>query len=240
MALSLDPYVHGTQDPYPSELKSHLHNIRSGQNARNRWFDKGITLIVENNGRAGMMGEHSPVDALVPSIVADYSLSADIESDTEWAPLEPFESATASSAPRGWERLDWEIDDHIVQECVQAENRAKAVIADSDDDVLLFAHYGTDWIKGKGKPLTFSVCHKLLMSFAPGHKAVLPPDAYIQMAMQLAWYRTRGTFTATYETALTRLFLHGRTETIRTLTKESRQFVLAMCDKSTSVSIDPP
>ena len=66
-------------------------------------------------------------------------------------------------------------------------------------------------------------------------KAVLPPDAYIQMAMQLAWYRTRGFFTATYETALTRLFLHGRTETIRTLTKASRQFVLAMCDSSTSV-----
>lgn len=66
--------------------------------------------------------------------------------------------------------------------------------------------------------------------------ARLPPDAYIQMALQLAWYRTRGEFTATYETALTRLFKHGRTETIRTLSTDSRAWVLAMADPSTSVS----
>ena len=67
--------------------------------------------------------------------------------------------------------------------------------------------------------------------------ALLSPDAYIQMALQLAWYRTHGTFTATYETALTRLFEHGRTETIRALTAESRQFVLSMCDPNTSVRL---
>lgn len=67
-------------------------------------------------------------------------------------------------------------------------------------------------------------------------KAKLSPDAYIQMAMQLAWYRTRGDFTATYETALTRFFLHGRTETIRTLSAESREFVLAMCKDEIPVS----
>ena len=60
--------------------------------------------------------------------------------------------------------------------------------------------------------------------------ARLSPDAFIQMALQLAWYRTRGEFTATYETALTRLFKHGRTETIRTLSADSRAWVLAMAD----------
>ena len=59
------------------------------------------------------------------------------------------------------------------------------------------------------------------------------------MVMQLAWYRTRGTFTATYETALTRIFQRGRTETIRTLSTESRAFVYAMLDSSTSVSVFP-
>jgi hypothetical protein len=55
------------------------------------------------------------------------------------------------------------------------------------------------------------------------------------MAMQLAWYRSRKTFTATYETALTRMFNKGRTETIRTFTNESRAFVLAMNDPEVSV-----
>ena len=63
------------------------------------------------------------------------------------------------------------------------------------------------------------------------------PDAYIQMTMQLAWYLSMGEFTATYETALTRMFNKGRTETIRTLTQESRSFVLAMLDYLSSVSV---
>jgi hypothetical protein len=65
------------------------------------------------------------------------------------------------------------------------------------------------------------------------------PDAYIQQALQLAYYTNRGEFTAVYETALTRLFKHGRTETIRSFTTESRAFVLAMMDPSSSVCHPP-
>lgn len=63
----------------------------------------------------------------------------------------------------------------------------------------------------------------------------LSPDAFIQMAIQLAWYRTRGEFTATYETVLTRMFKHGRTETLRTLSRESRLWVLKMLDPRSDV-----
>ena len=66
-------------------------------------------------------------------------------------------------------------------------------------------------------------------------KALLSPDAYIQMALQLAWYKCRGEFTATYETALTRMFAKGRTETIRTFTSDSRAWVLSMVDLRSSV-----
>lgn len=55
------------------------------------------------------------------------------------------------------------------------------------------------------------------------------------MALQLAWHRTRGEFTATYETVLTRLFKHGRTETIRALSADSRAWVLAMDDPHSPV-----
>jgi len=67
------------------------------------------------------------------------------------------------------------------------------------------------------------------------NSAGLSPDAYVQMALQLAWYKTRGNFTAIYETALTRSFDKARTETIRTLTGDSRAWVLSMMDKSTTV-----
>lgn len=63
------------------------------------------------------------------------------------------------------------------------------------------------------------------------------PDAYVQMALQLAWYKDQGYMTATYETASLRLFKHGRTDVIRTLSDPSRDFVKAMCDPSASVCV---
>lgn len=58
------------------------------------------------------------------------------------------------------------------------------------------------------------------------------------MALQLAWYKTRGEFTATYETVLTRMFKHGRTETLRTFTTDSRAWVLAMMDPHSLVGVE--
>ncbi|KAI0951280.1 hypothetical protein AcW1_008362 [Taiwanofungus camphoratus] len=212
-ALSLDHYTyvlpgssHAPSPPPDSvpEVTAHRHNIRSGDSSRpahNRWFDKPFTVIVESNTRSGVLGEHSPCDALVPSIVAEYAVVQGID---ELA----FEKGGRDVAG-GWERLDWVVDEHIDRECVAAEERARAIVADSDDGFLWYTTYGADWIKNTAR---------------------LSPDAYVQMAIQLAWYRTRGCFTATYETALTRLFKNGRTETIRTLTADSRAFVLAMVD----------
>jgi carnitine O-palmitoyltransferase 1, liver isoform len=60
------------------------------------------------------------------------------------------------------------------------------------------------------------------------------PDAYIQMALQLAYYRDFGKFSLTYEASMTRLFREGRTETVRSCTIESAAWVKAMEDKSVS------
>ena len=51
------------------------------------------------------------------------------------------------------------------------------------------------------------------------------PDAYVQMAMQLATYRLWGEQAGTYEATQVRPFLHGRTETARTVSTESAAFV---------------
>ncbi|EIN09804.1 acyltransferase ChoActase/COT/CPT [Punctularia strigosozonata HHB-11173 SS5] len=228
-AISLDAYTHIHPTPPLSsnpelqlntraELDAHLHNTRSGRGALNRWFDKGFTLIVESNTRAGVMGEHSPVDALAPSIVAEYALVDPLPPnlvgslENEWlGDLDHSDYADVQG--EDWTRLDWETDETIEQACAEAQSRAEAIIADSDDSVLHFSEYGADWIKSVAR---------------------LSPDAYIQQALQLAFHAHRGTFTAVYETALTRLFDRGRTETIRAFTTDSRAFVLAMADPSSS------
>jgi carnitine O-acetyltransferase len=69
--------------------------------------------------------------------------------------------------------------------------------------VQSFQGYGSDYIK----------------------KAGFSPDAYVQMAMQLATYRLWGEQVGTYESTQVRPFLHGRTETTRTVSEQSNAFV---------------
>ena len=63
----------------------------------------------------------------------------------------------------------------------------------------------------------------------------LSPDAYIQMALQLAYFRDAGKFCLTYEASMTRLFREGRTETVRSCTMESAAFARSMDDPNISV-----
>jgi len=225
-------HVH-PRTPTQIELDSHLHTIRgTSQNVSNRFFDKTFTLIVDPSTRAGAAGEHSPVDALVPSIVAEYGV-------VEGVDVGSFRttSASASADEPGWERLDWVGDDMIWKECQDATRRANAIMENSDDSVLWFEKYGSNWIKGVGMLFSIPLVNIMLNGTYSTGGYRLSPDAYIQMAMQLAWYKTRNEFTATYETVLTRMFKQGRTETLRSFSVESRQWVLSMVDPKATVHI---
>lgn len=54
------------------------------------------------------------------------------------------------------------------------------------------------------------------------------PDAFCQVAMQLATYRLFGEQVGTYEATQVRTFLHGRTEVTRAVSTESEAFVKIM------------
>ncbi|KAG8822644.1 hypothetical protein FRC17_009501, partial [Serendipita sp. 399] len=114
-----------------------------------------------------------------------------------------------------WRQLQWNLDHHIIAECQRVAQEAKAIVDDSDDSQLWFEDYGVGWIRGTAK---------------------LSPDAFIQMALQLAWMKDQRKPTAVYETASTRMFLHGRTEVIRSFSKESLAFIRAMDDETATVS----
>lgn len=171
--------------PAQSSLDSHLHTIRgTAQNVSNRFYDKTFTLIVDPSTRAGASGEHSPVDALVPSIVAEYGIvqGVDVNSFHSRAP-EPNEVDGL-----GWNRLDWVADDKIWKECRMATDRANAIIEDSDDSVLWFENFGTDWIKEIGasnvsthQPLPILLWNRWLQTFSRrfysnGYAARVVPD----------------------------------------------------------------
>lgn len=80
------------------------------------------------------------------------------------------------------------------------------LVDDHELQVTSFQGYGSNFIKKNG----FS------------------PDAYIQMAIQLATYRLFGKQVATYESTQVRTFLHGRTEVARSVSPASQAFVETM------------
>jgi len=62
--------------------------------------------------------------------------------------------------------------------------------------------------------------------------AKLSPDGFCQMALQLAYYMIYNTLCLTYESSHTRIFRHGRTETVRSASNEALAFVKSMVDDS--------
>ncbi|PWZ00834.1 acyltransferase ChoActase/COT/CPT [Testicularia cyperi] len=175
----------------------------AGRGGHNRWFDKALSIVVEPNGRAGIMGEHSPCDALIPSIICDFAAAEPCPAPGAELPADLSSQGEAA----GWKKLEWVVDEQTKKSIAQSEQGALQAAKDSDIRTLWYDEYGADWIKKVGKHA---------------------PDAYLQMALQLAFAKAHGHQVSTYETASTRLFKHGRTDVIRSFSDEAYSFVRAV------------
>ena len=149
---SLSSHQHARTTTHQNALDSHVHTIRgTTQNVSNRFFDKPFTIIIDPSTRAGASGEHSPVDALVPSIVAEYGIVQGVDGEA----FELRRTGVNEVDGKGWERLDWVADEKMWKECRAATERANAIINNSDDSVLWFDNFGSSWIKSFGLFLFF-------------------------------------------------------------------------------------
>jgi carnitine O-acetyltransferase len=114
-------------------VDAQIRNVATGiDGGRNRWFDKAISVTIENTGRGGIMGEHSPVDALIPSIAVEYVLGEPVD---ESKFTSTSSSAAESSSGKGWE----------------CQGRNRKLIEDSDASQLWWGEYGVEWIKKHGE-----------------------------------------------------------------------------------------
>lgn len=202
----------------PRSVDAHARNTSgAGRSGHNRWYDKALTLSVEPNGRAGIMGEHSPCDALIPSIVADYAAAEPCPAPGTPFPPTAGRNEAGDSVP-SWKKLFWHVDEQTKASIASAKVKARAIAANSDIRTLWFDEYGAEWMKKIGKQ---------------------SPDAFIQMALQLAYAAIAGHQTATYETASTRLYKHGRTDVIRSFSREAYNFVRAVRQGKSSKELYP-
>lgn len=106
------------------------------------------------------------------------------------------------------QKLRFNITPEVKRDIEKAKQNMNIMVHDLDVKVVLFSHFGKNVPK----------------------QHHLSPDAFIQMALQLAYFRMYNICCSTYESASLRMFKYGRTEGVRVTTIDSLQFVLSMVD----------
>ncbi|ROV97735.1 hypothetical protein VMCG_07396 [Cytospora schulzeri] len=181
----------------------------------NRWYDK-LQIIVCKNGSAGINFEHTGVDGhtvlrfasdVYTDTILRFARTINGQAPTLWASTSPDPSkrdpdsfGDVNTTPH---KLEWDMTPELKIAVRFAETRLADLIEQNEFQCLDFQGYGKNFITSMG----FS------------------PDAFVQMAFQAAYYGLYGRVECTYEPAMTKMYLHGRTEAVRTISQESVNFV---------------
>uniref|UniRef100_Q92523-4 Isoform 4 of Carnitine O-palmitoyltransferase 1, muscle isoform n=1 Tax=Homo sapiens TaxID=9606 RepID=Q92523-4 len=177
-------------------------------NCYNRWFDKSFTLISFKNGQLGLNAEHAWADAPIIGHLWEFVLGTDSFHLGYTETGHCLGKPNPALAPPT--RLQWDIPKQCQAVIESSYQVAKALADDVELYCFQFLPFGKGLIK----------------------KCRTSPDAFVQIALQLAHFRDRGKFCLTYEASMTRMFREGRTETVRSCTSESTAFVQAMMEGS--------
>uniref|UniRef100_A0A674D8P6 Carnitine O-palmitoyltransferase 1, muscle isoform n=1 Tax=Salmo trutta TaxID=8032 RepID=A0A674D8P6_SALTR len=198
--LTLDDEVHGYDPEKLRSLDLYAKSLLHGK-CYDRWFDKSFTLIAYKNGKLGVNAEHSWADAPIIGHMWEYVLATDCFhlGYTE----EGHCKGDISNGLPPPIKLQWDIPLECQEVIEDSYMVAKVIADDVDFHGCLFDEFGKGLIK----------------------KSRTSPDAFIQLALQLAQFRDKGEFCLTYEASMTRMFREGRTETVRSCTSESTAFV---------------
>ncbi|XP_056152714.1 choline O-acetyltransferase-like [Lampris incognitus] len=195
----------------PSDTKRALmilHGDGHERNGANRWYDKSMQFVVGMDGICGVVCEHSPFEGIVLVQCCEHLMKYMTGSP---AKLARSSSVTGLPPPQ---RLLWKSTPQIQGLLTASSKRLQRLVNNLDMDVYKFKGYGKEFIK----------------------KQKMSPDAYIQVALQLAFYRCNGRLVSTYESASIRRFQEGRVDNIRSATPEALAFVKSMKDERATLT----
>lgn len=180
-----------------------LHGGGREKNGANRWYDKSMQFVVGMDGICGVVCDHSPFEGIVLVHCSEFLMKY-----ITGSPSEMVKSSTFKDLPPP-RRLLWKCNPNIQQLLSASGDRLQRLVNNLDMDVFKFKVYGKEFIK----------------------KQKMSPDAFIQVALQLAFYKCSGRLVPTYESASIRRFQQGRVDNIRSATAEALAFVKSMADE---------
>lgn len=173
---------------------------------RNRWWDKAVSVIVSKEGALGVNFEHAWGDG-----VAVLRYTVDTFNDSISRSAATMSKSDAPSEPV--QQLAWDLDPEVKKAAEKGLAELTATLGNMDYSI------GINTAIGKRNKI---------------FKGIVKPDPFMQMAMQLAWFRLNNSTVSTYESASTAAFLKGRTECIRSATMESKAFAAAFDNNKVS------
>lgn len=176
----------------PATLEERARQFWHGD-GQNRYYDKPLHFIVCENGVSGFLGEHSMMDGTPTHRLNDYVCHV-----LATKRLDHGSPVAQTSLPEP-EEITFQTSPEIQRSVELAKRQFKEAIDPHDLRVCNYQGYGKGLIK----------------------KFKSSPDAYVQMIIQLAYFKMYGQCRPTYESAATRRFQDGRTETCRTVSEES-------------------
>lgn len=207
-AVESASFVVCLDDAAPVTLEERARQYWHGD-GQNRWYDKPLQFVVNDNGTSGFLGEHSMMDGTPTHRLNDYVNEVIFGNKLADLSDPAVRSNLADPAP-----VTFEVTAEVQAEIDRATRDFGAVIGQHELAVQAYQGYGKGLIK------------KLRTS----------PDAYVQLVIQLAYHKMHGRNRPTYESAATRRFQLGRTETCRSVSDDSVAFCSAMADSAAADS----
>lgn len=174
-----------------------------------RWGDKSYNYIMFADGTFGSNCDHAPYDAMV---LVSFCWYMDQQIKAIGGKWKGPETVRPLAFP---EELVFTVDSKALSDISHAKQQYLETTRDLQIVCYAFTAFGKAAIK----------------------QTKLHPDTFVQLAMQLAYYRLYREPASCYETAMTRKFYHGRTETMRPCTAEALDWCKTMvnpsCDSNT-------
>lgn len=173
-----------------------------------RWCDKGSSFVVFRNGKFGCIGEHSLYDGSISVSYSFFILLSLLEApEPDW---DEDVGAQKITLPK---ELKFQIDQKLRDEVMRMDEYCNEIKNSINVTCDQFEKYGKNFMKAQR----------------------IHPDAYIQTILQWTYYKLHGHLASTYETATTRVYYHGRTETVRSCSVETVSWIEAMNNPGVSV-----
>ncbi|KAI9794721.1 MAG: Carnitine O-acetyltransferase mitochondrial [Piccolia ochrophora] len=201
--IEASSFIFCLDDATPVTLEERAHQYWHGDGA-NRWYDKPLQFIVNDNGTSGFLGEHSMMDGTPTHRLNDYANMVIFNNKLDFS-----NPHVRSDIPEP-QPIKFHITKEVQADISQATQDFAEVIGMHELKVQAYQGYGKGMIK----------------------KFKTSPDAFVQMLIQLGYHKMFGKNRPTYESAATRRFQMGRTETCRSVSDASVAFCDAMADPS--------